>query len=348
MKSKITLLIWCCLSLSLLKAQNLVENGDFESYYACPTNFIERYTPNLLPGWTTPDTGTPDYFNRCSKFDAGVPYNWAGVAEAYQGNGYIGLFVYSAVDGYREYLKTTLLQPLQKGKKYILSFSYKYAGYSLYSIDRMGISLSGEDIESYVLEYVKAEPLDSATGSWEVIRDTLVAKGGETQLTIGNFSAKSQTKAFHFKNMRVLEPMLKDRAYYYIDDIRLRLVDELPLSDTLQTDRIYTFRSILFEYNKAILVDSTLLEIHDLAFYLKDHPDHTVSLYGHTDETGSPEYNQTLSEKRAKAVADYLIYLGIEQDRVTWLGFGESQPISPGQTEAQRQLNRRVEFKLTD
>lgn len=71
-----------------------------------------------------------------------------------------------------------------------------------------------------------------------------------------------------------------------------------------------------------------------------------VDVYGHTDSTGSPSYNQALSERRADAVADYLVSRGVEAARIEALGYGLTQPIATNDTPEGRAENRRVELKI--
>jgi outer membrane protein OmpA-like peptidoglycan-associated protein len=71
-----------------------------------------------------------------------------------------------------------------------------------------------------------------------------------------------------------------------------------------------------------------------------------VDVYGHTDSTGSDVYNQSLSERRAVSVADYLTTRGVQAARIGTRGFGESQPIASNDTEEGRAANRRVEIKI--
>lgn len=71
-----------------------------------------------------------------------------------------------------------------------------------------------------------------------------------------------------------------------------------------------------------------------------------VDVYGHTDSTGSDAYNQSLSERRAVSVADYLSSRGVQSARIGTRGFGESQPIASNDTEDGRAANRRVEIKI--
>ena len=71
-----------------------------------------------------------------------------------------------------------------------------------------------------------------------------------------------------------------------------------------------------------------------------------IDVYGHTDSTGSDAYNQTLSERRARSVADYLSSHGVQSARIGTRGYGKTQPIASNDTDAGRAANRRVEVKI--
>jgi OOP family OmpA-OmpF porin len=71
-----------------------------------------------------------------------------------------------------------------------------------------------------------------------------------------------------------------------------------------------------------------------------------VEVAGHTSSTGPAEYNQVLSERRAQSVADYLISTGLNADRFTVRGYGESEPVADNGTAQGRALNRRVELRI--
>jgi len=71
-----------------------------------------------------------------------------------------------------------------------------------------------------------------------------------------------------------------------------------------------------------------------------------ITLAGHTDIVGTEEYNQKLSDRRAKAVADYLIRKGINPSRINVVGYGSKKPVAPNDTEEGRAKNRRVEVIL--
>ncbi len=108
-----------------------------------------------------------------------------------------------------------------------------------------------------------------------------------------------------------------------------------------------TFDSgILFPTNSAQLQPAAQTEISQLAETLKKYPDTNIVIEGHTDNTGSREINQPLSERRAQAVADYAASLGVDRSRITTQGYAFDQPIADNTTEAGRQKNRRVEIAI--
>jgi len=84
-------------------------------------------------------------------------------------------------------------------------------------------------------------------------------------------------------------------------------------------------------------------EIKKVADFMGEHPDYKVVLAGHTDSVGAEAYNQKLSEKRAKAVADVLAGYGVSEDKISTVGYGELKPIATNKTKEGRAQNRRVE-----
>ena len=83
-----------------------------------------------------------------------------------------------------------------------------------------------------------------------------------------------------------------------------------------------------------------------VAEVLGEYPQTMIDIYGHTDSVGTDAYNQTLSENRARAVADYLSTQGVQRVRMASLGYGETQPIADNSTESGRAANRRVEIRI--
>jgi len=108
-----------------------------------------------------------------------------------------------------------------------------------------------------------------------------------------------------------------------------------------------TFDSgLMFDVNKATLREESRANLAELATILNKYDDTNILLEGHTDATGSDEYNLELSRKRADSVSNYLATRGVFSNRFTIMGYGESQPIADNETEMGRQQNRRVEVAI--
>jgi OOP family OmpA-OmpF porin len=102
--------------------------------------------------------------------------------------------------------------------------------------------------------------------------------------------------------------------------------------------------NVEFDTNKAIVKDEYSDEIKKVADFMKEFPDTTAEIGGHTDNVASAAYNQKLSEKRANSVRQYIIdKFGIDGSRLTAAGYGLTKPIADNGTEEGRQKNRRVE-----
>lgn len=105
-------------------------------------------------------------------------------------------------------------------------------------------------------------------------------------------------------------------------------------------------QDILFAVDSASLRPDLRRDLQTVAGSLQSYPDTTVIVTGHTDNTGSAAYNQTLSERRAGAVAAELIQSGVASRRIVTRGAGLTQPIASNETAAGRAQNRRVEIVI--
>jgi outer membrane protein OmpA-like peptidoglycan-associated protein len=103
---------------------------------------------------------------------------------------------------------------------------------------------------------------------------------------------------------------------------------------------------ILFGFDSEILQPQAKENIYKLADILKKYPDSNILIAGHTDSDGAEQYNQSLSERRAKAVSDYTMMQGVSSSRLSIVGLGETEPIATNSTESGKQLNRRVEIAI--
>lgn len=104
---------------------------------------------------------------------------------------------------------------------------------------------------------------------------------------------------------------------------------------------------VLFAFDRSDLNASAKANLDKLANVLKKYPDTNIEILGHTDDKGSDDYNQSLSQRRATEASAYLRNVGISAARVTTRGMGESDPKASNETEAGRADNRRVEFVIT-
>lgn len=109
---------------------------------------------------------------------------------------------------------------------------------------------------------------------------------------------------------------------------------------------IYATQAVEFETGKDIIRTSSYGILDKIVDILERYPSYSLRIGGHTDSVGSSESNQKLSEKRAKSCYQYMVKKGIDSKRVTYIGYGEKQPIADNKFKDGRQKNRRVEFDL--
>ena len=105
-------------------------------------------------------------------------------------------------------------------------------------------------------------------------------------------------------------------------------------------------RTVLFDLNKATIREESEETLQAIADIMEEYPQTVFHIGGHTDSTGSEEYNEQLSRERAASVREFLIQAGIPASRLTSEGYGEARPIAPNNTAKGRQENRRVEISL--
>ena len=108
----------------------------------------------------------------------------------------------------------------------------------------------------------------------------------------------------------------------------------------------FTFSSeILFPTNSSYLNASSNKSIADVTKVIKQQAvDRNIVVEGHSDKTGTPEYNQWLSEKRAVSVKKYMASLGLDSNRIKTIGAGDTKPVADNKTKEGKAQNRRVEF----
>lgn len=128
------------------------------------------------------------------------------------------------------------------------------------------------------------------------------------------------------------------------------LKEQLTELQARETERglVLTLGDVLFETGKADLMAGAARSIDKLAEFLRENPDRSVLVEGHTDSTGGESFNLSLSQRRADAVRSALLARGIAPDRIIARGYGEQYPVADNNTSAGRQQNRRVEIVILD
>lgn len=202
------------------------------------------------------------------------------------------------------------------------------------------------------------DALSKANNAWDQRQDSAtvdhLAYLAQRRVAIAQESAKrksaeadvSQAEAERDKVRLAARTQEADRAQQQARELEQQL-NEL---NAKQTDRglVITLGDVLFDTDQAQLKSGGAREMQKLADVLKQNPQRTVFIEGFTDSTGSDSHNQELSERRANAVRDTLLNLGISGDRITTRGYGKNFPIASNANKAGRLLNRRVEIVISD
>ncbi len=115
---------------------------------------------------------------------------------------------------------------------------------------------------------------------------------------------------------------------------------------TSAAEKSFVLNNIFFQTGSAVLIKTSDAELKKLYQTLVDNPTMKIEIAGHTDNTGTDELNQKLSESRAKAVYQYIIEHKIDPSRLTFIGHGSTKPIASNDTESGRKQNRRTEFRI--
>jgi len=380
--NKAVLLILSIFSISIGFAQNLVPNYSFEEYTELPDRLGQiEFAKGWYA--LNPKDNSPDYYHRRAlppyrsantNNDVKVPKNGIGYQEPKSGDAYVGIYTWPV----NEFISTKLLRPLIIGTKYKVVFFVSRCDLPPWATSQIGCYISPFEI-SLIDYYPKSNRnkrynftpqvespsdiyIEEADDWWE-ISGHFTAIGGEQYLTIGCFLPPESNKIKKLKGDKNYPQI----ARYYIDDVSVYELDSLgnpileaslvEISETTQTDTVavpnkydnitpgenFVLPNIVFEYGKSTLLPESYAELEKFAHFLLTQPNVKIELSGHTDNSGNEVENLKLSADRAKAVYDYLLSKGINESRMSYKGYGSSQPLVPNETETNKQKNRRVE-----
>jgi OmpA-OmpF porin, OOP family len=114
----------------------------------------------------------------------------------------------------------------------------------------------------------------------------------------------------------------------------------------IEVGQVVRLNNVFFDFDKSSLRPESFVELDRVVKLLSENPAIEIEMSAHTDNRGSDEYNFKLSDNRARSVMEYIISKGIAASRIISQGYGETKPQVPNDTDENRQLNRRVEFKI--
>lgn len=166
---------------------------------------------------------------------------------------------------------------------------------------------------------------DSVTGEYLMI----LTQGAEYALYVSHPGHLFKSLNFNYEVQENLEPVSQD---VFLDPVKVGASAVL--------------NNIFFDLNKFDLKEKSVTELDKIIRFLTDNPSIRIEISGHTDNIGTAAYNVQLSLKRAQSVGNYLTAHGIDAGRLTQKGYGAEKPLAPNDTEANRQVNRRIEFRL--
>ena len=169
---------------------------------------------------------------------------------------------------------------------------------------------------------------------------------------IGGTVLLSGCKSGNTAGRTVVGESVAGSVYAMMDEQRKELEMILPTGAIVESINSgaalkITFGSgILFTANSNTIQETSKTALRQFAAHLNNHPDTQIRITGHTDNTGRADFNQTLSERRARSVCDYLCEQGVDANRMDYTGRGFSEPVAANNTAEGRELNRRVEIVI--
>lgn len=239
---------------------------------------------------------------------------------------------------------------------FVVSASGKHAYYSSFRADGKGekdiylITFGQKNSEVTIL---KGTVFDALTK--EPLEADLELVDNQLNMIIGTFKSNSATGKYlvSLPSGRNYGIAVNSKGYLFqSENIDIpasttyqEIVKDFPLN-TLTVGSKIVLKNIFYDFDKATLRTESTAELERLIKLLTDLPNMKIEISGHTDSKGSDEYNKKLSQLRAQSVVDYLVQKGIDKNRLTAKGYGESKPIASNDTEEGMQLNRRTEFEI--
>ncbi len=301
-------------------------------------------------------------------FNANVPAHRASWKNASGGTpdllkGVTGIYLHSAVNkDHREYIQTPLTERLDPCGIYHVRLRIRRDASYGFAVDRIGVAITEtfemdrrRDLLSFPLHWeTHGQGVFDETEQWTTLCGTFHGGGCANRLLIGNFASDDSTVIVQ------RDPEGGPFAYYFVDDVSLwrsgtvegckmncpEAITAIPLeADTVNIPPPWPL-ILHFAVNDHVLGNDLLPTVEELFKVLAQNPMLRVRIEGHTDDSGNPYANMKLAERRALAVRDVLVRLGLPRKLFQIVVQGSAEPIATNSTEEGRAKNRRVEIEL--
>jgi len=278
-------------------------------------------------------------------------------------NGVTGIYLHSAVNkDHREYIQTPLKERLDPCGVYHVRLRLRRDASYGYAVDRIGVAITEtfemdrrRDLLAFPLLWeTHGQGVFDETVQWTTLCGTFNGGGCANRLLVGNFAGDDST---------VIVQRDADGgpfAYYFVDDVSLwrsgtvegcalhcpEAITAIPVAeDTLAMEPRWPL-ILRYDVNDHVPGDELLYTVEELYSVLAQNPKMKVRIEGHTDASGTAYANMKLAERRAVAVRDELVRLGLPRTQLVVEALGSTQPVATNSTEEGRAQNRRVEIEL--
>jgi len=184
------------------------------------------------------------------------------------------------------------------------------------------------DVQLYDLntdELVQYVGSDAENGEYTVVLN----EGRQYAMYAAADKYLMRSLSFDYSDKRSFDPLTLD---IYLEPVR--------------SGRSIVLNNLFFDSKEFALKPKSRTELNRLVAFMKQYPDIQVEVSGHTDDVGSDDDNQVLSQNRAKSVYTYLLSQGVKAQRLRFKGYGESKPLNPNDSDEHRQQNRRIELRI--
>ena len=367
--------------------ENLVTNPSFEAIGKNPKKLgsIENAT-----GWMSPTGAKADLFTDSKNAAIAVPSNVYGKEEAREGENYVGIVAFSYKDPKkpRSYVMSKLESPLKKGMRYCVKFNVSLAEASRYAVNNIGAILSKKGLgtadsktpiisEPSLLHFDNYQKIMTARYNWTEVCGVVQAQGGEKYITLGNFIADGDTKYTKMKkDPKSRAAILKSAAYYYLDDVSVKLLKKgescdcqaneggneysttiyqktVNLNEEATAEDKIEAQELFFAFGKSKITSAGKSSLNRIAEKLKANPGFKLQINGHNnvmeDNVGvDNDYYADMDNKRVGVVMKYLMEKGIAEGRLIAAQKGSSKSnveIQEGDNDDLKMAkNRRVTF----